>query len=119
MLFLSALTRADDHRSSASAAARSEFRRRIGDARIAAAGAAAGDGAVPFLGFGAISGSGATSRLLVLYPEPQRGQILHWLFMPRCGASLSLLRVEIGSDGQSKDGSEPSHRHAEPRQPPS
>ena len=68
----------------------------------------------PFLGFGAISGGGATSRLLVSYPEPQRGQILDWLFKPRFGASLSLLKVEIGGDGQSTDGSEPSHRHAAP-----
>src|SRR3954447_11427015 len=35
-----------------------------------------------FDGVGAISGGGGNSRLLIDYPEPQRGQILDYLFRP-------------------------------------
>ncbi|XP_039391461.1 galactocerebrosidase isoform X6 [Mauremys reevesii] len=66
-----------------------------------------------FDGIGAVSGGGATSRLLVNYPEPYRSQILDYLFMPNFGASLHILKVEIGGDGQSTDGTEPSHMHYE------
>uniref|UniRef100_A0A7M4EEP3 Galactocerebrosidase n=1 Tax=Crocodylus porosus TaxID=8502 RepID=A0A7M4EEP3_CROPO len=66
-----------------------------------------------FDGIGAVSGGGATSRLLVNYPEPYRSQILDFLFMPNFGASLHMLKVEIGGDGQSTDGTEPSHMHYE------
>ena len=38
-----------------------------------------------FGGIGAISGGGATSRLLVDYPEPQRTQILDYMFKPFAG----------------------------------
>ncbi|MGC0318422.1 RICIN domain-containing protein [Kitasatospora acidiphila] len=62
-----------------------------------------------FDGLGAISGGGATSRLLVDYPEPQRSQILDYLFKPGYGASLQMLKVEIGGDANSSDGPEPSH----------
>lgn len=62
-----------------------------------------------FEGIGAASGGGATSRLLIEYPEPQRTQILDYLFKPQYGASLQLLKVEIGSDGNSTEGSEPTH----------
>ena len=41
-------------------------------------------------GFGAISGGGSTSRLLAEYPEPQRSQILDYLFLPGFGASLQV-----------------------------
>ncbi|XP_068253479.1 galactocerebrosidase-like [Nyctibius grandis] len=54
-----------------------------------------------FDGIGAISGGGATSRLLVNYQEPYRSQILDYLFKPNFGASLHILKVEIGGDGQS------------------
>uniref|UniRef100_A0A8C8VMM6 Glycosyl hydrolase family 59 catalytic domain-containing protein n=1 Tax=Pelusios castaneus TaxID=367368 RepID=A0A8C8VMM6_9SAUR len=54
-----------------------------------------------FDGIGALSGGGATSRLLVNYPEPYRSQILDYLFLPNFGASLHILKVEIGGDGQS------------------
>nr|XP_035961923.1 galactocerebrosidase isoform X2 [Halichoerus grypus] len=64
-----------------------------------------------FDGIGAISGGGATSRLLVNYPEPYRSQILDYLFKPNFGASLHILKVEIGGDGQTTDGTEPSHMH--------
>src|SRR6202020_2082551 len=61
-----------------------------------------------FDGLGAVS-AGASSRLLIDYPEPQRSQILDYLFKPNYGASLQHLKVEIGSDVNSTDGSEPSH----------
>lgn len=62
-----------------------------------------------FEGIGAISGGGGTSRLLVDYPEPQRSQILDYLFKPGYGASLQILKVEIGGDTHSSNGAEPSH----------
>ncbi|KAM4664754.1 galactocerebrosidase isoform 2-T2 [Discoglossus pictus] len=64
-----------------------------------------------FDGVGAVSGGGATSRLLVNYPEPYRSQILDYLFKPNFGASLHILKVEIGGDAQTTDGTEPSHMH--------
>jgi galactosylceramidase len=64
-----------------------------------------------FDGIGAVSGGGATSVLLKDYPEPQRGQILDLLFKPKFGASMSALLVEVPGDGNSTQGSEPSHMH--------
>ena len=61
-----------------------------------------------FEGIGALS-AGASSRLLFDYPEPQRSEILDLLFKPRFAASLHHLKVEIGGDVNSTDGSEPSH----------
>ncbi len=61
-----------------------------------------------FEGIGAVS-AGASSRLLIDYPEPYRTQILDYLFKPHYGASLQHLKVEIGADVNSTDGSEPSH----------
>ncbi|MEV5748803.1 hypothetical protein AB0L00_13385 [Actinoallomurus sp. NPDC052308] len=63
-------------------------------------------------GVGAISGGGGTSRLIVDYPEPERSQILDYLFKPGYGASLNILKVEIGSDTDSSNGAEPSHERA-------
>lgn len=60
-----------------------------------------------FDGIGAVS-AGASSRLLIDYPEPQRSQILDYLFKPGYGAALQHLKVEIGADVNSTDGSEPS-----------
>src|SRR5215469_1999615 len=62
-----------------------------------------------FEGIGALSGGGGTSRLLVDYPKPQQSQILDYLFKPHYGASLQILKVEIGSDGNSTNGAEASH----------
>eukprot|EP00928_Gymnodinium_smaydae_P044536 TRINITY_DN29700_c0_g1_i1.p1 TRINITY_DN29700_c0_g1~~TRINITY_DN29700_c0_g1_i1.p1 ORF type:complete len:868 (+),score=181.75 TRINITY_DN29700_c0_g1_i1:35-2638(+) len=70
-------------------------------------------GGQTFHGLGGISGGGATSRLLVDYPEEQRNQILDYLFKPNYGASLQILKVEIGGDSQSTDGTESSHMHSE------
>lgn len=61
-------------------------------------------------GHGALS-AGASSRLLYDYPEPYRSDILDYLFLPGYGASLHLLKVEIGGDVQSTDGTEASHSH--------
>lgn len=60
-----------------------------------------------FDGIGAAS-AGASSRLLPDYREPYRSQILDYLFKPDYGASLQHLKVEIGADVNSTDGSEPS-----------
>ncbi|GIG62898.1 galactosylceramidase [Longispora fulva] len=65
-----------------------------------------------FDGVGAISGGGGNSRLLFDYPEPQRSQILDYLFKPGYGASLQILKVEVGGDTNSTDGAEPSHMHS-------
>jgi O-glycosyl hydrolase len=64
-----------------------------------------------FDGVGAVSGGGGNSRLLIDYPEPQRSQILDYLFTPGYGAALQILKVEIGGDTNSTSGSEPSHAH--------
>jgi hypothetical protein len=70
------------------------------------------DGATKtFDGLGAISGGGATSRLLVDYPSPQREQILDYMFKPSFGAALQILKVEIGGDQDTTDGCESSHMH--------
>lgn len=60
-----------------------------------------------FDGLGAAS-AGASSRLLIDYPEPERSQILDYLFKPGYGAALQRLKVEVGGDVNSTDGSEPS-----------
>ncbi|XP_041369129.1 galactocerebrosidase-like isoform X2 [Gigantopelta aegis] len=64
-----------------------------------------------FDGIGGLSGGGATSKLLVNYPKKQRDEILDYLFKPNFGASLQILKVEIGGDSQSTDGTEASHMH--------
>jgi galactosylceramidase len=63
-----------------------------------------------FEGIGAVS-AGASSRLLIEYPETQRSEVLDYLFKPRFGASLQHLKVEIGGDVNSTCGCEPSHQH--------
>lgn len=64
-----------------------------------------------FDGVGAISGGGGNSRLLFDYPEPQRSQILDYLFRPGFGAAMQILKVEVGGDTNSTSGAEPSHQH--------
>ena len=61
-----------------------------------------------FEGIGAVS-AGTSTRLLLDYPEPQRAQILDFLFKPTFGAGFQHLKVEIGCGETSTCGSEPSH----------
>jgi galactosylceramidase len=64
-----------------------------------------------FDGIGFVNGGGATAVLLKDYPEPQRSQILDLVYKPMFGASVSALLVEIPGDGNSTQGSMPSHMH--------
>lgn len=59
-------------------------------------------------GLGTLS-AGASSALLIDYPEPYRSDILDLLFSPKYGASFQHLKVEIGSGMNSTLGAEPSH----------
>jgi galactosylceramidase len=61
-----------------------------------------------FDGVGALSGGGCTSRMLVDYKEPQRTEILDYLFLPQFAASLHILKVEIGNKRLSHTDT---HRH--------
>jgi galactosylceramidase len=79
-----------------------------GDQTVELKGEAAGK---RFDGVGAVSGGGATSVLLKDYPEPQRSQVLDLLFKPKFGASMPSLFVEVPGDGNSTQGTEPSHMH--------
>jgi hypothetical protein len=62
-----------------------------------------------FDGLGAIID--ASSRLMYDYPEPQRSEILDFLFKKHFGASLAIAKVEVGGDGQQTDGTTASYRH--------
>jgi hypothetical protein len=53
--------------------------------------------------------AGASSRLLIDYSEPSRSQILTICSNEITGPLFSTLKVEVGSDVNSTDGSEPSH----------
>jgi hypothetical protein len=64
-----------------------------------------------FDGIGAISGGGGNSRLLSDYPAAEQQQVYDYLFKPGYGADLQILKVEIGGDTNSTDGSESSHMH--------
>ncbi len=70
-----------------------------------------------FVGVGAISGGSANSRLLIDYYEThhaaQAQQILDYLFKPHFGASLQILKLEIGGDANATDGAEPSYQHVQ------
>lgn len=61
-----------------------------------------------FEGIGAVS-AGASSRLLIEYPERQRREVLDYLFKPGFGAGFQHLKVEIGGEVNSTDGIEPTH----------
>lgn len=65
-------------------------------------------GAKVYQGVGAVLGGGGNARYLMDYPDAQRGQILDYLFKPGYGASLQLLKLEIGGGTNSTDGAEPS-----------
>ncbi len=64
-----------------------------------------------FDGIGIVNGGGATSVLLKDYPEQQRREIMDMVYKPMFGASVSALLVEIPGDGNSTQGSMPSHSH--------
>ena len=63
-----------------------------------------------FEGVGGVS-AGASSRLLVDYPDPVRGDILDYLFKPKFGAAFQHLKVEIGGGENSTCGSGAVPRH--------
>lgn len=69
-------------------------------------------GGAKFDGIGVVEGGGGTGVLLKDYPEPQRSQIMDLVFKPKFGASVSALYVEIPGDGNSTQGSMPSHMHS-------
>jgi galactosylceramidase len=62
-----------------------------------------------FDGVGLVNGGGATSVLLKDYPESKRNEMFDLIFKPKFGASVSALLVEIPGDGNSTQGSMPSH----------
>src|SRR5450755_1678957 len=62
-------------------------------------------------GVGAVLGGGGNARYLMDYPARERDQILDYLFKPGYGAALQILKLEIGGDANSSDGSEPSIEH--------
>ncbi len=64
-----------------------------------------------FDGIGIVNGGGATSVLLKDYPEPQRSEIMDMVYRPKFGASVSSMLAEIPGDGNSTQGSMPSHSH--------
>lgn len=59
-------------------------------------------------GIGGITSNGAT-KLLFDYPQDVQDEILDILFKPGCGCELQHLKVEIGSDANTTNGTEPSH----------
>ncbi len=61
-----------------------------------------------FEGIGAVS-AGASSRLLMEYPEQPRREVLDYLFKPDFGAGFQHLKVEIGGEVNSTDGIELTH----------
>ena len=64
-----------------------------------------------FDGIGGLS-AGASSRLLADYDAVWYSQVMDYLFLPNFGAALHILKVEIGGDAQSTDGTESSHMHS-------
>ena len=64
-----------------------------------------------FSGIGGLSGGGATSRLLPSYSADLQNEIYDYLFKPGFAASLQIIKVEIGGDAQSTEGTEASHMH--------
>lgn len=62
-----------------------------------------------FDGIGGVSGGGGGTRLLYDYAPAERSAILDLLFKPKHGAALHVLKVGIGPDGDTTQGSEASH----------
>ena len=70
-----------------------------------------GQGGRIYDGVGGVLGGGGNARYLMDYPAAQRQQILKYLFKPDYGASLQILKLEIGGDADTSDGAEPSIEH--------
>jgi hypothetical protein len=70
-----------------------------------------GQGGSIYDGVGGVLGGGGNARYLMDYPAAQRQQILEYLFKPDYGASLQILKLEIGGDADTSDGAEPSIEH--------
>ena len=70
-------------------------------------------GGAIFDGVGAISGGGGETVLLPSYPAESQGIVLDYLLKPSFGASLHILKIEVGGDALSTDGAEPSHMPTE------
>ena len=62
-------------------------------------------------GVGAISGGGATTKLLLDYDPVVASDILDYMFLPDFGLGLQMLKVEIGGDTDATEGAESSHMH--------
>ena len=62
-------------------------------------------------GVGAISGGGATTKLLMDYKPEVASDILDFIFKPNFGLNLQILKVEVGGDTDATEGAEPSHIH--------
>lgn len=46
------------------------------------------------------------------YPEPQRSEIMDFLFKDHFGAGLTIAKVEVGGDAQQTDGTTASYKHS-------
>lgn len=68
------------------------------------------------IGHGGVSGGGGGTRLLYDYDDKQRSEILDLLFKPKFGASLQVLKVEVGCDGDTTQGAEQSHMRTKVRE---
>ncbi|MBQ7194366.1 MAG: hypothetical protein IJS07_01865, partial [Bacteroidales bacterium] len=75
-------------------------------------GAVTLDGAATIRTFEGLGALASYGKLLYDYPEPQRSQILDYLFLPNFGANLQILKVEMGSDGNNTAMAWPSHRRS-------
>jgi hypothetical protein len=96
----------------------------VGEALLASITLDGTNRGLPYAGIGALT-QGGQQRLLYDYPEPQRSQILDYLFCSpfstpaagyctnakQYGAAFQALKVEIGGDHNEAEGAEPSIAH--------
>ncbi|KVE39584.1 hypothetical protein WS68_20160 [Burkholderia sp. TSV86] len=61
--------------------------------------------------FDGIGGIVDSAPLLHAYPEPQRSQILDYLFKPNYGQAVQVLKLEIGGDSNTTVDSESAYQH--------
>lgn len=66
------------------------------------------DVGVRYWGVGALS-AGASTRLLADYPPDIVEDVYDALFKPGAGGAMQIIKVEIGGEAQSTDGTEPAH----------